>query len=437
MLGVILSLVTSSLLAAQTADVGSLGSRSTAASSCPTLTFTALHSLLTVTGTPVYVEVPAATRLRGGLALVGEPSFLWATSESLPTAARTLERFPGVILGPRGVVPISYPPGHYRMRVPRLASAPDSAMHVVWATTPGAQPIFDEKELWHATYNGTIWSPPTRIAQVDRIAWNQSGMEQVGAEVRVAAPVGRTVDGARQTGILYAALRAGRWQSSWIQTGSFVPGYVALTRQGDGAPLVAFIGALRLTPDSTIQGVFVVKAHGWGATWEPPRLVYPVTPDTGGWLVSLARTPDGQLHLMWADTYGGSAISQSVSHRVSSDDGRTWRLASSLNTSPGVSDFKTTALPTGQLLVLVQNAIDGRVRLATWHQGRWTGPSDPLASRIYSHSLPSLSFVAPSTLYLFWGKAQRLTAQGDGWPRLYTATTSLDCPIPRRIPEIR
>jgi hypothetical protein len=202
---------------------------------CSPPLWTATAALKTATGQPIYVERPIPVPVRGGIALIGNPTLVWATSSILedttsPEMAnvRGMIAFIGVVLGPTGVgTPILRPqitPLGTRMISPHVLSGRDSTLEVYWATAPGKESPGElgGSELWHANFDGAQWSIPNRVVQLDLIYWND-GSENVVRFARgagVAAAASATSNGVVHTGIIYLRRQGMIWRESWIETGA-------------------------------------------------------------------------------------------------------------------------------------------------------------------------------------------------------------------------
>lgn len=385
---------------------------------CSPPLWSASVALKTVTGQPIYVERPIPTPIRGGIALIGSPTLVWATSSILEDTTsremvnvRGMTAFIGAVLGPDGAGrPIPQPPVTLpgtRIISPHVLPRGDSALEVYWATAPGKYSPggLGGNELWHADYDGAQWSNPDRVAHVDAqpglIYWNDGseGVVRFARGAGVAAGASTARNGIVHTGIIYLRRQESTWRESWIETNTLPPLYLTLARNATDSPVIAFIGSTNDREHGAREGVFVVRSADGGATWGTPDLVRSIRGDTLARRPTIAVTADGALHLMWLEGIRPKPMSY-IGHSVSRDGGLSWVPSVGL-ALPGGTDMLTAAsLPDGGLIVAGRMPLTGSIELASWGAHGWSEITSPFAEP--AMSIPTVS-VVQNSLMLTWG----------------------------------
>ena len=420
-------------LASQSHDNAAVLGRSAA---CTTSIWGPPFPLLTASGAPVYVEKPDAAPVRGGTALFGVPTYVWAAPDTFARvragkpAIEEVSNWAGILLQRTGSgLPIPMPPDTRRWIAPRVLAGPAGLAHVVWGSVPDSviRPSQLVTALWYARFDGGQWSTPERIVSADAIWWDGSSNSAVVVNdvIHIAAPAYDNTHASRPwRGALYARRAAGKWTSMTLTEGfDFVPRYLALDAEGSDHIALYYAGGVALRDRTESNGVGVVRSADGGLKWSAPDLLVSLDGSAGHW-IRLMRGTHGDRKLVWADL--NQPAGQSRLTTMHSPNGLVWTSGGSLTLPWQLLGF-ALALRDQGVEIIAQGAQGQKLSTATWRDGRWS----PLAVLPFGPAI-SLAAIVPenndSTL-LSWGEARRTVTVlgGDMAPALMASQRLSRC----------
>lgn len=396
------------------------------------------HPLVTAAGQPIYVERPVPVPVRGGVAFIGSPTFVWATPTTMWDASsrkmlneRGMIAFAGAVVGPKHVgtpIPLPRLPAPDTIMIsPRVFAGADSTVEVFWATGPGtAASAVGGTQLWHAIFDGLRWTNPDRVAQLDMVFWNGSSEAAMNFPdgLGIAAPAHNAGEAGVDVGVVYLHRTVTGWRRSWVETGTLPANYVGLSKDRLNNPVIAFIGSTVDRAHGFRKGVFVTRSSDRGASWDRPLLVRELVSDTTAEQLNVVVGAKGEFHLLWLEFAHGTPRS-SVRHLVSNDDGRTWSRSDEFTFPSGTEVFSVVHVPGNGLLSVGLQPLRRLIELATWNARGWSRIARPVPDSAFS--LPTLSYLAPSSFVLTWGVLKRTAsaASPSGLPAPQSVYTTL------------
>jgi hypothetical protein len=361
-------------------------------------------------GRPVYVESPSAVRLVSGVALFGYPTFVWAAPDTFWRADSALQTHVaiGAVFGRDGSVTPILPPGPPAERPANVIAVGDGrgGAHVFWTGVPreSATAPISVRQVWGARFGSDGWSTPEAILTSDIIRWNRvsAAAVTVRGETHVVVSGSRRDGGRSRGGIAHLHGGPGNWATSWIDTESLPPPYVALLAP-EGRPwVIAFIGAVETPSLNVNNGAFVALSHDQGRTWGGIVLVRDFGSATAE-RVQLVATPEGALHMFWAVPAANAGGADRLEHLVSRE-GLTWQREADFPTTRAAAGFQPAVTSSGAVFLALRQPDSLQVRASEW-DGRAWGPEVPLGDG-GAVTEPRVLELGPDSLYLVWGRVR-------------------------------
>gem|GEM_PF-3878806 len=283
---------------------------------------------------------------------------------------------------------IGRPAGDFVFASPRAVLDGDGILHVVWAEPREPRPVRREDwmflssrfaSLWHATYASERgWSQPERVYGSSRISWVHGTGDL--AFDSLAGLNGVTADDSARA-LIHMTFRAGQWHSDRIPRIASVPVYSSIAASGDGRLYVAYVDADR-SVRSDANSVFLVRSPDAGRTWLPPQLISRSGENRATQIEAMV-SPDGTVHLVWAQNLSGELLPEVVRHIASRDGGETWSPAEDVDVPDGFGTLHAVADGCGAVhlayeVVVEPGAEGGSERGQLWY-ARWAGGWTALA----------------------------------------------------------
>ena len=377
---------------------------------------------LTATGQPIYVERADPRAITGGIALIGEPTYIWAARDTfvdrehpgrssfLVDSSRDLNRVPiGVRIAPNGIAtPILRPKGVVRMLTPRTTSLSAGRVLVVWGSDAESAPDTSTvvRRVWSAIYDGATWTRPALVFAGDPISWNQQSMAIVADDsdvVHLAVPSIDRVKG--WVGIVHATFDGTGWHTEELAPEVLPPTRVAMVG-GKSRPMRIFYAGL-----VNADGAFTPAIISWsrataGQAWQRDIVVRPLAPNTGG-AITAALVGD-VAHLYWTSDHQQPV--QRIEH---------WRLATAgawqKVDSIVVGASQLIAMPTERGVVFVaQDSRTGSVMMLSSTNAGWAVPVVLNSEQVGGTVTAGLH--NGRELIVTWGVIRDPGANGLGWP---------------------
>ena len=375
--------------------------------------------MLTSDGRPVYVESPSAVRLTSGVALFGYPTFVWATPEApwhTDSARQTPVAIEALFAGEQRVTPIPPPQLLQTNRPSDVIATTDGrgGAYAFWTNVPNntATPAPTATSVHGARFGSDGWSTPEVVLKSDIIRWNRVSAAAVSYRGTIHVVVSGSRAGGDGTGggIAHVRRESGQWVTSWINTGSLPPAYVAVLAE-EGQPwVVAFIGAVATKSLTVNNGGYVVVSHDHGRTWSDVVLVRDFGADIGQ-RVQLLSTPDRSIHMFWGVRGAGATGTTRVEH-IASRDGVAWHRAPDFEASARAG-FQSGVTARGTLFLVYRQPDSLQVRASEWDGKAWRTPY--ALGEGGAATEPRPIELGPDSLYLIWARA-RPSAQTSNEP---------------------
>jgi hypothetical protein len=227
------------------------------------------------------------------------------------------------------------------------------------------------KKIISARFSNDGWSTPEEVLSADIIYWNRVSA----AVVAIHGETHMVVSGSRARaegsggGIAHVHGAPGQWATTWINTGSLPPAYVAFHAQEGGPWIVAFIGAVENRSLKVNNGAFVAVSRDDGRTWGDIALVRDFGRDVAQ-RVQLVSTPDGAVHLLWGIRAPNGQGTTRVEHRVSRD-GTVWQRKTEFTAASTRGGFQGAVSPSGTMFVAFRQPDSLQVRTSEWDGNTW------------------------------------------------------------------
>jgi len=363
-------------------------------------------------GRRIHVEAPHPIRVRHGVALLGSPTFVWETAESFVdslghnSSAVDPKPFIGILLRSDGTVsPIRRPPNvRGALRDVIATGGQDGIVDVFFATPPAATPedLRYASQVWHATFDGDVWSTPELVTQAQSIEWYSGpmvGLLKHNGVLHLAASVFDTSH-APAAGVLYARRDRAGWHTRWLDAPGPLVGFLAFAPLGRDSIGLFFTGDMH--PADSLAHIGVIWTADNGATWGEPKPIRPITlRSEGHWLQAISV--DHTIHLVWANTTylrARPGEHTTVVH-LTTTDGSSWRAQSPLQFVNALSGFAATARPDGHIEALGQGGdTNGGLTLATLNDTTWT------TMRLDDEAIgrATIEALTPDSVYVTWSR---------------------------------
>jgi len=366
-------------------------------------------------GRPIYVDSPHAVRVRNGTALLGSPTFIWATPDAFPDSLGNnptgVDPKPllGAVLRSDGTIaPIPRPNIQGPLREVIVRQAAQGSIDVFFGTPPRNNPddARNTGRIWRATFDGEQWSTPELVLEGDDISWEgeptmpllaSKGILHVAAKVHDKShfPAPRTVT-------LYARRDKSGWHSRWFDLGRFGPSYMDFATLGRDSIGLFFLGNVGEVAEGS-RALAVMWSSDGGATWSAPRLIRAIPSlGEGHWLraASIGRT----IHLFWVNgpyMISGPGAGSTIEHLVTTD-GATWRNSAPLNFPDALQGYAISVRRGGQIDILSQGGSGGggAISLSTYRDSSWT----TVSFGEESIGRASISMPNADSVYVIWGR---------------------------------
>ena len=365
--------------------------------------WTEAEAIVTSDRKSVYFEAPTAVRLTSAIALFGYPTFITGDSATEVTVAM------GAQVNRDGSMTAIMSPGPSTEHPSDVMAVEDGhgGAQVFWKSVPmGSRPSVETSTVFGARFDNGTWATPEVVLAGDFIRWNRfsAATTTIRDETYVVASSRRNGVG----GIQIVRGRPGKWETSWITTGSFGPAYLAFSAQ-EGRPwVIAFVGSVHTRTMNVLNGAFVTVSLDEGRTWSDPTVVRDFGNDTRHW-IQLAPTADGNLHMFWAAS-GLITADRKVEHLVS-NDGLAWRPEADVGMA---NTFHVMTTDLGTLLVTYIDQSTGQVSVSEWDGKTWKGAATLGANAATN---PRAITLGKDSLHIVWGSARGLRPPVSLWAR--------------------
>jgi hypothetical protein len=402
--------VTRFIAASLLCGVSLVAKKSTTA--CPSGGWSPVVSVVNSVGQPIYVERPRAINTRGGVALIGSHSYLWATRDLFSGAASSggqashnAIELAGAVLGPNGVsAPVPLPKGVGYLMSAHVVAGRSGSITVYWASTTDSFPdrAAAGNEVWRAGFDGTKWRSLERVYAAKSIFWTDEAASVTAGPTGDEIAAGAFTSGAdAKEGVVYLRQVDSEWRSSWVDTGTLPPFDVTSSIVDARARLIVFSGSVHEPNRQPRRGIFFARSDDAGASWSAPQLIRAATGDTVGAGPTIIEQRSGDLHLLWLDRVRPGTKGSLIRHFVSKDHAKTWTSLPELVIAGGTDVFRATAVTDEEFLVVARDPGTHLIELSSWQHGRWSTLTMPFAQP--SFSVPTVSVAKPGGIYVAWG----------------------------------
>src|SRR5262249_41802012 len=240
---------------------------------------------------------------------------------------------------------------------PDVKVGPDGAIHVVWLDTTGSETAPD---VWFAgsTDGGKTWSKAVNVSNTPGKSMTPS--IAMGANGAIAVVWGDTTSGAQSPDVFFSgSTDGGKTWSKSIDV-SNTPGISSeadVTIDAKGHIYVAWTdtSASAKSPD-----IMVSASTDGGKTWSKP-VDASNTPGVSA-DAAIASTGAGTIAVVWVDTSEGEANAD-VWSTVSTNGGKSFKKASNLSKSPGMSKEPDVTVAGGKVYAVWEEIEDGKSRI--------------------------------------------------------------------------
>ena len=217
---------------------------------------------------------------------------------------------PERILGPPG--------GNFTFAFPKAVVDSRDVLHVIWSEPDSIAPRTGsdwvelsgtQGSIWYASFSNNVWTKPSQLYRGVDLQWSD-----VQADVKIdnvdRLHVAVVDDRVTSSVLLYMTREGTAWRQTRIPVHGAV--YSSIAVGSEGEVYIAYIG-----PDTTMlpdaNSVFVTRSFDAGNTWSSPQLISR-SGERQAFEVKVISTPDGVIHLVWAQNLSGGIQAAVIRH---------------------------------------------------------------------------------------------------------------------------